>query len=580
MRSVDEETSVRRELREQTLSRRRFTALAAASAMAALSVACGGSTSAPTATAGNKATTAPSGVLATNAPALATNATAVTGGASAPAGSAPTIAAAAATGQPTKGGTLVYARNIDAKTLDPHFSAQFSERYMLYLIYNTLVAYDKDFNIVPDLAASWDVGSDGKTITFHLRPNVKFHDGTDCDAAAVKWNYDRILDPKVNAPVRTQVQPPLKSVDVVDKTTVRFNLDQPWRPLLAALGERPGFIISPTAAQKFGQDFGRNPVGSGPFKFVEWVTDNHITIQRFDGYWDQGKPYLDKIEMRHVPDSQVQLTQIRTGEAQLIDSIAPSLLSTLKGVQGVAIEELKSARFWGTQCHNDRPPFDNPDLRQAIAYATNAEEIKQAIFSNNGRIATHPLGGGWAYDPSLDSQGYMFDLNKAKAALTKAGAAGKSFTFTASSDRQNQDLAQVLQVQYQKLGIMVQIESVNPADGFTLVKQGKTNWTATNWAPRADPDGLLRILWHSKGFQNTTGFNNPEVDKLLDQAAGIYDTKQAADIYHQVEKIIVADASYVFFEWPSEFAARRTEVRNFVYHPDLILRLRDLYIAK
>jgi peptide/nickel transport system substrate-binding protein len=573
MPSVDEGVSMRRNLMDRALSRRRFTTLAAASAAAALSVACGGSTSAPTATAGSQSVATAPGAASVTRP------TTGAGAASAPAGAAPTTNAAVAQST-ARGGTLVYARNIDAKTLDPHFSAQFSERYMLYAIYNTLVGYDKDFNIVPDLASSWDVGSDGKTITFHLRPDVKFHDGTDCDAAAVKWNFDRILDPKVNAPVRTQLQPPLASIDVVDKTTVRLNLDQPWRPLIAALGDRPGFIVSPAAVQKYGQDYGRNPVGSGPFKFVEWVTDNHITLQRFDGYWDQGKPYLDSIQMRHVPDSQVQLTQIRTGEAQLIDSVDPSLVSTIRNASGVVVEEYKGGRFYGTQMHPDKPPFDNADLRQALAYATNRAEIQQAVYNGTGRLATHPIGVGWAYDPSLDNQGYMFDLAQAKDHLTKSGMAGQTFTYTTSTSQQAQNLAQVLQAQYQKLGITIKIETVNPADAFALVKSGKTNWTDTNFAPRADPDGLLRILWYSKGFQNSTGFNDPEVDKLLDQAAGIYDTKQAAPLYHQVERKVVANGSHIFYLWGSEFAAHRTEVKGFQYYPDLILRLRDFSISK
>lgn len=574
MRSVDEGASARQDLMDRALSRRRFTALAATSVIAALSAACGGNSSVPTATTGAGGTAAPSGAP-TRAAASATSPTAITGTAG-----VPTVAVAAATGQPTKGGTLIYARNIDAKTLDPHFSAQFSERHMLYLIYNTLVAYDQDFNIVPDLAASWEVGNEGKTITFRLRPNVKFHDGTDCDAAAVKWNYDRILDEKINAPVRSSLQPPLKSVEVVDTTTVRFNLDQPWRPLIAALGDRPGFIVSPTAVQKFGQDYGRNPVGSGPYKFVEWVADNRIVVQRFDGYWDQGKPFLDKIEMRHVPDSQVQLTQIRTGEAQVIDAIDPSLIATIRNASGVVVQEYKGGRYYGTQMHPDRPPFDNADLRQAIAYATNRAEIQQAVFSGTGRLASHPIGVGWAYDPSLDNKGPQFDLAKAKEFLTKSGAAGQAFTFTASSSRLPQTIAQVLQAQYQKLGITINIETVNPADAFALVKSGKTNWTDTNFAPRADPDGLLRILWYSKGFQNSTNFNDPEVDKLLDQAAGLYETKQAAPLYSQVEQRVVANASHIFHVWSSEFAAHRADVKGFQFYPDLILRLRDFSIAK
>jgi peptide/nickel transport system substrate-binding protein len=489
---------------------------------------------------------------------------------------APTAAPAAA--KPA-GGALVYARNMDTKTLDPHFSAQLSERYALYLIYNTLVAYDKDFNIVPDLASAWEIGDEGRSITFHLRPNVKFHDGTDCDAAAVKWNLDRILDPAVNSPLRGQLQPPLEKVEAIDKTTVKLTSGLAWRPLLAALGERPGFIVSPTAAQRSGADFGRNPVGSGPFKFVEWVPDSHISVERFSGYWDPGKPLLDRIDIRHVPDSQVQLGMIRTGEAQLIDSVDPGVLSTLRDAQGVLVEELKSGRFWGTQAHSDSPPFDNADLRKAIAYATDREAVRRVAFSNTGRAASHPLGSGWAYDPRLDSQGYPFDLDKARQFLASSGATGRTLTFTNSNDRLTQNVAQVLQASYQKIGLTVSLESVPAADSFARVKEGTTNWTTTNWAPRADPDGLLRILFHSKGFQNTTHFSNPEVDRLLDQAAGMFDTNQAAEVYHRVEQIVVEEASYTFVVWPSEFAARRTNVQGFVYYPDLILRLRDLSLT-
>jgi peptide/nickel transport system substrate-binding protein len=400
-----------------------------------------------------------------------------------------------------------------------------------------------------------------------------------CDATAVKWNLDRIIDPATNSPLRGQLQPPLQQVDVVDATTVKLTASTAWRPLLAALGERPGFIVSPTAAQAAGANFGQKPVGSGPFKFVEWVPDSHITVQKFGDYWDKGKPYLDQVDIRHVPDSQVQLGMIRTGEAHIIDSVDPSILSTIQNVQGITIEELKSGRFWGTQSHSDIPPFNNADLRQAVAYATDREAVRNVSFAGTGRSATHPLGSGWAYDPSLDSQGFSLDLDKAKAALERSGLGNQALMFVNSNDRVQQNMAQVLQSTYQKIGLNVQLGSVAAADSFARVKDGTINWTLTNWAPRADPDGLLRILWHSTGFQNTTHFNMPQVDQLLDQAAGMFDTKQAAPIYHQVEQLVVQEASYTFTVWPSEFAARRSNVQGFVYYPDLILRLRDLKLA-
>ncbi len=438
----------------------------------------------------------------------------------------------------------------------------------------------KDFNIVPDLARSWDVSGDGKAITFQLRPGAKFHDGTDCDATAVKWNLDRIMDPTVNSPLRGQIQPPLTDVEVVDKTTVRLRTSLAWRPLLAALGERPGFIVSPAAVAKYGKDFGRNPVGRGPFKFVEWTPDSRVIVERFDGYWDTGKPYLDRIEVRHVPDSQVRLTMIRTGEAHLIDSVDPALLGTLRSAPGVTVSELQGGRFWATQAHNGKAPFNNAELRKALAYATDRAAVKRVNFSDAGRVATHPIGTGWAYDPTLDTVGYPFDLDKAQASLAKANLTSKTLVFSNSSDRTYQDVAQVLGTAYQKLGLTIQHQSLPSADAFSLIKEGKVSWNVTSWAPRADPDGLLRILWHSKGFQNTTGYSNPEVDRLLDEAAGIFDTAKAKVLYRKVEEIVVENADYSFLVWPSEFAAYRSEVGNFIFHPDLILRMRDLFIAK
>jgi peptide/nickel transport system substrate-binding protein len=482
--------------------------------------------------------------------------------------------------EPVYGGTLIYARNLDSQTLDPHFSTALADRFTLYCVFNTLVAWDTDFNIIPELARSWEIDEKAPSITFHLQPGVMFHDGTPFNAAAVKWNIERVLNPDIGSTQTGQLSPAIASVDVVDDVTVRMNLKKPWRPLLAALGERPGFMVSPTAVQKLGNDeFGRHPVGTGPFKFVEWAPDSHISMQKFDGYWDKGKPYLDGITIQHVPDSQVQATMVRTGEAHLIDEVDPSIVPTLKDSPDIDVVEYQSGHWYGTQCDVDKPPFNNADLRKALAYGTDREAIHKLVFGGTGRVMSHPIATGWAYDPSLDSL-MQYDPAKAKDYLDKSGAAGQTFTFTASNARLDQDLAQAFQAQYQQLGINPQLQTVDAAQSFALVKNDTTNWTTTDWTPRADPDGLLRILWYSKGFQNSNGYNNPEVDKLLDQAAEIFDTRKAAELYHQAEKIIVEDASYVFVQATAEYAAMRKQVGGFEYYPDLILRLRYLWLTK
>ena len=448
---------------------------------------------------------------------------------------------------------------------------------MLYNIYNTLVSWDTDFNIIPELAQSWEILEDGTGIVFNLVPNAVFHDGTACDATAIKWNLDRILNPDNESNQRGQLEQAVASVEATDPTTLFIALKKPWRPLLAALGERPGFVVSPTAVENLGDQFALNPVGSGPFKFVEWVPDSHIIVERFEDYWDEGQPYLDRIEMRHVPDTQVAVTMVRTGEAHLTDEVDPPMVEALADATDVHVVDYESWRWYSMQMDVDKAPFDNADFRKALAYGTDRETIRQLIFGGTGRVMTHPIAGGWAYDPNLDSL-MQFDMAKAQEHLASSGIAGQTLTFTTDNTRLNTDLTQLLQAQYQELGINVEIETVDSADYFALIKDDTIPWGLANWTPRADPDGLLRILWHSTGFQNSNGYSNPEVDSLLDEAAGIYDTAQAAEIYHEVERIIVEDASYVFFEAPAEFAAVRNDVGGFVYYPDLVLRLRYMWL--
>src|SRR5438477_12945891 len=197
----------------------------------------------------------------------------------------------AAQEQPQRGGALSVGFPSDSKTFDPTYSVQFTERQVLYVIYNTLVRYGTDFSLQPELAESWSIEGDGKRIVFKLRTGVKFHDGTDFNAEAVKWNIEHRLDKDVASPQRQQLDPIIASVEAIDPVTVAFNLKQRSPGLLSLLGERPGFMISPAAAKKLGKDFGNNAVGTGPFMFKEWVKGSQITVERNLNYWEPGKPY-------------------------------------------------------------------------------------------------------------------------------------------------------------------------------------------------------------------------------------------------------------------------------------------------
>jgi peptide/nickel transport system substrate-binding protein len=327
---------------------------------------------------------------------------------------APLLAGAA---EPVRGGTLRVGWIPQTRTFDPQLSVQWPERFVLYAIFNTLVGVDSTFNIVPELARSWQFSPDGRKITFQLQRGVKFHDGTDFTAEAVKWNIERILDPKTKSPQRSQLEPTIERVGVIDPQTVVFELKRPFAPLLAALAERPGFIVSPAAVQKYGEDFGRNPVGTGPFRFVEWVTDSHLTLERFAGYWDPGKPYLDRIVYRVVPDPTVRITMVRTGEVDIATDVDAKDVPTLSRESAIKVSELKPPARWNAlQWWVDKPPFNNKALRQAIALAIDRSELRDVFLLGFGEPARGPVVPGvWWFDPNF--KGYGYDLEQAKRKL-------------------------------------------------------------------------------------------------------------------------------------------------------------------
>jgi peptide/nickel transport system substrate-binding protein len=490
-------------------------------------------------------------------------------------------AAGASAQAPVRGGTLRVGWIPGAKTLDPHLSVQFPERFVIYMICNTLVGLDRSFNVVPELARAWQISPDGKRATFQLQPGVKFHDGTDLTAEAVKWNLERILDPQTKSPQRSQLEPAVASVSAPDPHTVVIELKRPFAPLLAALGERPGFIVSPAAVKKQGESFGRSPVCTGPFRVTEWIADSRVTLERFADYWEKGKPYLDKVVFQVVPDPTVRITMVRTGEVDIATDVDAKDVPGLAREPSLKVSELKPpARWTGLQWQVDKPPFNNKALRQAIAGAIDRPELKDVLLMGFGEPARGPVVPGlWWFNAGL--KGIGTDVEAAKRKLAEAGhPGGFRHKFSVSNTPQWIRQTELIQAQLQRIGVTLELELVNPADQYAQVVQRKINWTHTNWTQRADPNGLLYILYHSKGFANTTGYSNPRVDELLDRAAAMYEPERRKPLYHEAEQLIVDDVPYVFLNYTADFAVMGRKVQNWSWVPDLVPRFRDLWLEK
>jgi peptide/nickel transport system substrate-binding protein len=478
---------------------------------------------------------------------------------------------------PTRGGTLTVGLANDAKTYDPILSVQFTERYVLYLAFDTLVRYGPDFSIQPELAESWETSADGRRIVFTLRQGVTFQDGTVFDAAAVKWNIDQRLDEKVNSPQRQLLAPIVASVDVVDPYHVAFNLVTPSPVLFSLLGERVGFMVSPTAWQQRGPAFGSQPIGTGAFVLKEWARGSRVVLERNPSYWRPGLPHLDRIVVQDLAGSIIGVQRLLTGEIDYVDQLTPADVLPIEKRAGIVLKPITVGRWYFLQWHVNEPPFDNPKLRQAFAHAIDRSRLNEITMRGQGTVSDAPTPPGlWWYDPDLKS--YPHDPARAKTLLAEAGYAN-GFEYVLSTPQVTvfQQINQLLQEQLGTVGIKLQLQPVASSEWYARVVSGTTNMTPTRWTQRADPDGLLYILFHSKGFANTMKYRNERVDALLDQARTVYDMAARKKLYAEAQQRIVEDLPMVPLIFGAEYAALRAQVNGFEWIPDEIPRFRDLW---
>lgn len=485
----------------------------------------------------------------------------------------------AAAETPVRGGTLIVGQAQDMKTLDPVRSQDLSEREIMYLIYNTLVRLDTDFSVKPELATSWQTEQDGLRVVFKLRPGVKFHDGTPLDAAAVKWNLDWRMDPKGKSPQKKGLTQIIKSVTAVDPLTVAIDLKVQAPSLLGMLAQREGFVESPTAAKKAGDDFGSHPVGSGPFIFKEWVRGNRVVVERNPHYWEKGKPYLDKIVLQNIAGSVIGIQRLRTGEIDLVHSLTPQDILQLKNVSDVELIKAPANRWWSLQWQVDKPPFNNPKLRQAIAHAVDRKTLVDIVELGKAEIAESPTPPGlWWYSPEVKS--YDYDPAKARALLKEAGYPnGLQVDLAAPNSSPDQQISTVVQDQLKAVGVTANLKPVSSSDFYGLVVKRAINFTPENWTQRPDPDGLFRALFYTKEWANSTGYSNPEVDALLDKARGVEGHAARKALYAKMQRIVVTELPYVPLFFSVEYLAQRKTVHGFVWIPDQIPRYRDLWKA-
>jgi peptide/nickel transport system substrate-binding protein len=496
-------------------------------------------------------------------------------GASAVAMSAPWAHAQQAT--PRRGGTLTVGVVFDnTKTLDPRMSIQADERQVLFLLYDTLLAVDSDFSLKPDLAKSWTIENDGKRYVFTLQEGVKFQDGTPFNAEAVKWNIEQRLDEKVKSSQRPQLLPVIASVEVVAPYVVAFNLNYPYPSLLADLADRAGMMLSPAGSEKFGQDFGRNPVGTGGFALRQWVQGTNITLTRNPDYWRKGEPYLDGVVFRTVPNAALGLQRIAIGEIDVMPQLSPGDIRQMDQGTTEAVK-LPVGRWYALQWQVDKPPFNNATLRRAVAHALDRDRMNQIIFDGQATVADGLTPQGlWFSSPYKPT--YQFSPEKARALLKEANWNMEDpITLWAPSEATYNKFSQLVAEQLSAIGLKVSMSPVVQSEYYARVVQRVVNFAPTSWGQRADPDGLYYFLLHSKGTGNTTNYSNPQADRLLEQGRSTASREERAKIYGQMQDLMMQDLPYVPLFFGADYVAVSKKVQNWKPSPDSFPRFRPAW---
>jgi peptide/nickel transport system substrate-binding protein len=565
-------------------TRREFlSSLLSAGAMS-LIVACGGAAggqpASPTAPPAAKPTTAPA-AQPTTAAAAATTAPQAT-----PAQTAPAQAAAKPT---AAGGTLTFVLENDVIDFDPLRSRAFVDRNAHYQIYDSLVRIDPNGKIVPWLAEKWETSSDGKQVTFTLRKDVKYHDGSPFDADSVKWNIDRYRSTQGSA--RSGELAPVDSVEAVDAATVRFNLKTPFSPFLALLVDRAGMMLSRKAVEAGGEDFTRKAfkAGTGPFILTEAIKDDHITLEKNPDWWGKDQsgnklPLLDKIVIRPVTSGDVRLTNIRTGDGHLSNNVSPKDVATVKNDSSMTYQE-KDAYSFGSLIPNRKEGFIFSEARyiKAVSMAIDRKELLDKAFFGVGKIGYGTIAPlHFAYDANFKPF-EKADPEGAKKLIQEVGKGPLSFEFMVSSgDPATLQQAQLLQAQLRKADIDAQITQLEFAQILELQdKHEFKGMTFIGWSGRIDPDANTYDHIYSGRPFNDSSYSNNDVDRLLDEQRTTSDEAKRKDALRKAEQIfVVDDPARVWFRFGVAQLLTVKAVQGLEPYPDQIPRLQLALLQK
>jgi peptide/nickel transport system substrate-binding protein len=468
----------------------------------------------------------------------------------------------------------------DPDLLDPAQGGTFVGRIVFAAMCDKLIDVDAGLTYHPQLASAWTWSEDGKALTLRLRPDVMFHDGTPLDAAAVKANLDRYRTADYSR--RKSEVKSIAAVEVVDPTTVRIALSEPNAPLLGVLADRAGMMLSPKALAAEGQDIANRPVCAGPFRFVERVAQQKITLQRFDRYWDARRIHFDQVVFQPMPDTSVRTANLLAGGLDLIERLQPADLKWLaadRRVKVLASTALAYNTLSINLSHGPRAAASvlarDARIREALELSLDRQALMQVVFDGQFVATNQPH--------AVDSPWYIRErpvpernLARARQLLADAGAARSSFTLSVVNSPVEAQVAEVIQAMAAEAGFEVKIEVLEANTLTDNTNKGNYEAALVIWSGRADPDGNISIWLACDGFLNWGKYCNRQLDGHLAAARRTTDRGLRLAEYAAAARIYLDERPHIFlynYRWLWGTAER---LEGFLPHPDGIIRLQDV----
>jgi peptide/nickel transport system substrate-binding protein len=480
---------------------------------------------------------------------------------------------------PASAASLRIGMQEDPDVLDPAQGGTFVGRIVFAAVCDKLVDIDAQLNIVPQLATRWEWGGDGKSLTLQLRPNVRFHDGSVMDAAAVKANLDRYRTDPLSK--RKGEIGPVTAVEVVDPLSVRLVLAQPYAPLLAVLSDRAGMIVAPG---RFQEASAGNLQCAGPYRFVERVALDRIVVKRFEAYWNAPAIAIDEVVYRPIPDTSVRLVNAQAGSLEVVERLAATDVPAVRADPRLKFVET-TALGYNTMSINlahgpraDTPLGKDPRVREALELAIDRAAINQVVFNGAFVPSNQPVAPEstyWLAARPVPAR----DVARAKALLAQATGGRFAFTLTTPNNPTDVQVAQVIQAMAAEAGFDIKLEALESTTMVRNAEKGDYQALLAIWSGRADPDANISIWLACDGFLNWGKYCDKDLDALLNQAKSTTVTAERQGFYRQAAARYLDARPHLFLYHFKLLWALSSRVQGFAPYPDGIIRLQGMRMA-